>query len=246
MTHQKVTRDVLDLKTRPINVADTPGIEIIGDCGGNFSIDGVPIGQVGECAGKFALLEATGNLNITGSGSFGAALDMNGNQINELADGILADDAITLGQADLRYLRLAGGTMVGALTLGGAESAPADAADRAYAQSVASSEAASAVSGYGGFASGQTIQNTTGSRSHNTTYTNTTGKVLYVSVAIQITSSGQVQLQINGVAATESDFDTIATNDWTWHAGIVPVGGTFRLQLLAGSILTQRWTEYRL
>ena len=39
-----------------------------------------------------------GNLLVSGIGSFGAAVTMNGNQINDLADGVLATDAATVGQ----------------------------------------------------------------------------------------------------------------------------------------------------
>jgi hypothetical protein len=39
-----------------------------------------------------------GNLQVSGNGSFGASVTMNGNQINNLADGVAPTDAATVGQ----------------------------------------------------------------------------------------------------------------------------------------------------
>lgn len=58
----KATRDVIDVRTRAI----TDGIDIDGDCGANFSIDGVPIGLTTPCDGAFVNLSAT-NLTVTGT-----------------------------------------------------------------------------------------------------------------------------------------------------------------------------------
>ncbi len=58
----KATRDVIDLNVRAI----TDGIDIDGDCGANFSIDGVPIGGAVPCDGAFVNLSAT-NLTVTGT-----------------------------------------------------------------------------------------------------------------------------------------------------------------------------------
>jgi len=64
----KVTRDVLDLTVRDI----TDGIKIIGNCGPNFAVDGVPIGLSTPCDGGFVNLSttnitATGTVDVTGA-----------------------------------------------------------------------------------------------------------------------------------------------------------------------------------
>jgi len=59
----KVTRDVMDLSVRAI--AD--GITVEGNCGANFSFNGVPIGLSTPCDGAFVNLDAT---NITATGTF--------------------------------------------------------------------------------------------------------------------------------------------------------------------------------
>lgn len=72
----KVTRDVLDLDIREI----IDGIKITGNCGANFSMDGVPIGLGIPCDGTFVNLGAT-NVTITGvasGGSFGGITPIGG------------------------------------------------------------------------------------------------------------------------------------------------------------------------
>ena len=58
----KATRDVLDLQVRPI----TAGVDVDGDCSGNFTMDGVVIGGTVPCDGTFVNLTAT-NLVVTGT-----------------------------------------------------------------------------------------------------------------------------------------------------------------------------------
>ncbi len=48
--------------------------------------------------GPVAVSTGGGNLTVSGNGSFGADVNMNGNWITGLADGILPDDAATVGQ----------------------------------------------------------------------------------------------------------------------------------------------------
>ena len=78
------------------------------------------------------------------------------------------------------------------------------------------------------------------------TYTNTTGRPIYVSVAVNVASSGQIQFQINGLPVTETDYDTLATNDCCWHGGVVPNGATYRLHEVTPGINTTRWYAYSL
>ena len=67
----KATRDVIDLKVRPISAANGDGIKIDGDCGSDFAIDGVPIGLSVPCDARFlSLIVDTGIqiLEFTGLG----------------------------------------------------------------------------------------------------------------------------------------------------------------------------------
>lgn len=129
MTHQKATRDVVDLLTRPI----TEGIDIDGDCGGDFSIDGVPIGLNAECDAKFNDVTVEGVL--TANGGISAAtgvLDMNGQRIIGVADPTLGTDAVPLTFGDNRWANISGDTMTGFLTLNADPTAPLHAATRQY------------------------------------------------------------------------------------------------------------------
>jgi len=56
----KATRDVIDVRIRPIN----DGIDVDGDCSANFTIDGTILGGNSPCEGTFTDLEAE-NLTIT-------------------------------------------------------------------------------------------------------------------------------------------------------------------------------------
>jgi hypothetical protein len=81
---------------------------------------------------------AGGNLAVSGTGSFGADVAMNGNWITGLADGILPDDAATVGQ-----VAAVDGVLQGAIT---AEAVTRAAADTTL-QSNINSEAASRILG---------------------------------------------------------------------------------------------------
>jgi hypothetical protein len=79
-----------------------------------------------------------GNLLVSGVGSFGGAVNMNGNQINDLADGTLATDAATVGQ-----MATADATLQSNITAEAATRATAD----TTLQSNINSEAASRILG---------------------------------------------------------------------------------------------------
>ena len=244
MSREKITRDVLDLLIRPV----VDGIDVDGDCGSNFSIDGVPIGLNQECNANFNDVDVIGTLDaMSGLNVSGGDLDMGTTgRIVNMADGVGAQDAITLSQANALFVNVSGDTMAGVLSMGGNKitnlatpsAGSTEAANAAYVDNAVENAP-------GGFDSGQTMQDVTSSRTYGTLYTNSSGYVLWVTVAINISSSGQARLVVDGIGVTESDFDTVATNDWIWHACLVPPGGTYELQLLTGSISTERWTEYR-
>ena len=97
----KATRDVIDAKVRPI----VDGFRVQGNCDTNdFGLDGVPIGLITPCAGKFeSLTVGMGGLQIEGD------LNMNGNRVRNAGDAALDDDYVTY-----RQLKLATGfTQVG-------------------------------------------------------------------------------------------------------------------------------------
>ena len=111
--------------------------------------------------------------------------------------------------------------------------------------------APSTIQGYGGQALaamsslgyGQTWQNVAASRANNTTYYNTTGKPIYVAVAM--TSSGSTQ----PIAATVNSI--LFYGNSTTTAGtissiefVVPVGGSYSVTIVSFSAIST-WTELR-
>lgn len=74
---------------------------------------------------------------------------------------------------------------------------------------------------------GQTWQNVAGSRNPNTTYTNTTGRTIYVYVAIHDTAGGGYGVALNG-ASFWSGYDLPAGCYWPFSFP-VPPGGTYNI-----------------
>ena len=84
---------------------------------------------------------------------------------------------------------------------------------------------------------GQTWQNMLGSRAAGTTYTNSTGRPIFVSIVAGVPSSSAT-LAINGIVV-----GTTSTGTTSQVGGIVPAGGTYVLQSNA-SVLPY-WAELR-
>lgn len=85
---------------------------------------------------------------------------------------------------------------------------------------------------------GQTWQDVTGSRASGTTYTNTTGRPIQVSITFDPVGSGS-HFTINGV-------DVLSSSDTGYYnvACIVPAGATYRLGS-SGVAVNLKWTELR-
>jgi hypothetical protein len=89
----------------------------------------------------------------------------------------------------------------------------------------------------------QTWQNVTGSRAFSTTYTNSTGYPIEVSIASSGGGSGQITLNINGVAISTGAVAGLGGGLFT-VCGIVPAGATYSLSNPGGGGF-QIWAELR-
>jgi hypothetical protein len=87
----------------------------------------------------------------------------------------------------------------------------------------------------------QTWQNLTSSRASGTTYTNSTGKPIQISIVINATGTGQGTIVINGVTAVSSII--AAASSTPQYTFIIPNSNTYVLTLTSGSINT--WLELR-
>lgn len=96
----------------------------------------------------------------------------------------------------------------------------------------------------GGLGYGQVWQNVTASRAWATTYTNTTGKPILVSVTARDTVSGnfQVQLTVNGVVVARH---YLGGNMEATVAAIVPPGGTYKVDRFDTNDEITVWAELR-
>jgi len=90
---------------------------------------------------------------------------------------------------------------------------------------------------------GQTWQNMIGSRAFATTYTNTTGKPIFIYVAGTSTSSNSMSITINGVQYLLST--AVAAADRAQASALIPAGATYSVDLSAGTKTLTIWSELR-
>jgi hypothetical protein len=91
---------------------------------------------------------------------------------------------------------------------------------------------------------GQTWQTLTGSRALNTTYTNSTGRPIFVSIVVNpANTSSSGQLNINSIpVAYAQGFVSLAIG--ITIGGIVPNGGTYTV-VTSGTTTVSFWAELR-
>jgi hypothetical protein len=97
-----------------------------------------------------------------------------------------------------------------------------------------------------GIGIGQTWQNVAASRALGTTYTNSTGRPIQVSVAAAISAaSAWLTMTVSGVTVALSS-GTYATGARAEITGVVvPAGGTYSVSASTGTATIQTWTELR-
>lgn len=88
---------------------------------------------------------------------------------------------------------------------------------------------------------GQTYQNVTAGRVAGTTYYNTSGKPIFLSVFTGQTTGEGLQLIING--AIVADFNFNATTALSTVQGIIPPSSSYSVNVVTGAIAA--WYELR-
>jgi hypothetical protein len=96
----------------------------------------------------------------------------------------------------------------------------------------------------GGIGIGQTWQSVTGSRALGTTYTNSTGKPIFVYIVVQLSSNGDTNLTLNGVVL-DGPASSAGGAVFTPCSFIVPDGNTYNLSVFGGSVSVTAWSELR-
>ena len=97
-------------------------------------------------------------------------------------------------------------------------------------------------SNFGPLGAGQTWQNLTGSRALNTSYTNTTGKPMAVSVYWSAGAPAQLNFVAGGVTG---DVAGNGSTGFCTSRVIVPPGATYQLQVASGSATIGAWYELK-
>ena len=101
---------------------------------------------------------------------------------------------------------------------------------------------------------GQTWQDVTGSRVFGTTYTNTTGRAIAVSIAVGATGSAttanEVRLDADGVTIANQQNAPFASGGTTKTTigslfSVIPAGSTYSLHIKAGSPNIYSWSELK-
>lgn len=92
---------------------------------------------------------------------------------------------------------------------------------------------------------GQTWQNVTSSRSLGATYTNNTGKPIFISIDVRGSSSLYDGIRIVCGGVVVSELLNIAENHHAQVVFIVPIGSTYTVQQTQAAIALLRWTELR-
>lgn len=91
---------------------------------------------------------------------------------------------------------------------------------------------------------GQTVQNVAASRAPSVNYYNTTGKPIFVNVALTSTTTTNASMTINGVTCNGSLADS-STGQPLHICGLVPPGGVYSCTTAAGTPSISTWVETR-
>ena len=93
---------------------------------------------------------------------------------------------------------------------------------------------------------GQTWQDVTASRAINTTYTNSTGKPIFVQIYCSMTTASvNWGITIDGTRRSGQRADVWTGNSYNTVQAIIPNGSTYSVGALAGSIILSTWHELR-
>lgn len=93
---------------------------------------------------------------------------------------------------------------------------------------------------------GQSVQAVSGSRLINTTYTNSTGRPIFVSVyGLAVGSNADFYLAVNSVAVSRFSSASWATNSHVTLQAVVPNGATYSVVTVTGNFTIVFWNELR-
>jgi hypothetical protein len=197
---------------------------------------GSTLGTVNAVASRIVVIA----LNNAGTIELAAVNISGGNQLDEtnLISTTAEGGAGAADSANVIYSTTAR-TSVAYRVIGYIESTQATAGTWATTPSTIQGQGGQALAAMSSIGYSQTLQDTSGSRALGTTYYNTTGRPIFISVTV--TSAGnQFYLIINGVQAVGT---TPATGQKANICGIAPPGGSYSASSSGASALS--WLELR-
>jgi hypothetical protein len=185
-----------------------------------------------------------------------AALTPNVVDTVNIIDGAVTDDKVATGTITLAKLatavqnlisgalQKAGGTMTGKITLDDDATDDLHAVPKQQAESIAGAAAATALTAAQAtqLGVGQTWQDVKASRAVGTTYTNTTGRPILVSVTCSVNAGVVNTLSVGGVPVAYASVGVVG-NGLTLQA-VVPAGATYAVTNTGGTAVVY-WAELR-
>jgi hypothetical protein len=202
---------------------------------------GATLGSVNAVAARYIVLE----LNATGTKELAVVNQSGGVDLSEM--GLISTTAMSAGatSASVVYSTTAR-TSVAYRVVGCIDSTQAVAGTYATALSLVQPAGGQALTNTSGLGQGQIEQNLIGSRTANTTYFNTTGRPIEVTVTVtnSTTTYFMVALSVGSYWRYSGVSNTTPTgNAVTSISAVVRPGGSYRIELTAANIYV--WTELR-
>ena len=196
------------------------------------------LGTVSAVAARLVLLA----LNNAGTIALGIVNIAGGTVLDE--SGLVSTTAISTGATSSSVIySTAALTNVAYRVIGYIDITEATAGTWATAPTNIQGSGLQVVASMGSIGYGQTWQSVTGSRVYNTTYYNTTGKPIFISVTLSSTTAATAQLNINGIVTAGSSYSSSGGGISVW--GIIPPGASYFAYVNSGTGSIIAWNELR-
>jgi len=170
-----------------------------------------------------------------------AAVNISGGSVLDETTLINTTAAVAAGNSATAYYSTTARTSVAYRVVGYVESTQATAGTWATTPSTLQGYGGQALATMSSLGYGQTWQTVTGSRSNGTTYYNTTGKPICVSIPINNSNAGSSTLTVNGIGCCRFYQSGAGLGAGT-NIAIVPPGGTY---VHSGANTAESWNELR-
>lgn len=202
---------------------------------------GATLGTVNAVASRIVLLAIYGPLNV----ELAVVNIAGGNNLDET--GVISTTTISAAStaANVAY-SATGRAGVPFRVIGFVDSTQTTAGNWAAAPSTIQGAGGQALAAMASLGYGQTYQDVTGSRVLGTTYTNTTGKPIFVFVSLLASASGgYANVAVNGVVVSSTSGASGSSNFSSPGTILVPPSSTYSVTSIFGPVTLNKWMELR-